>query len=754
MRKTTYAMATGLVAISASASGQTPNNPRVASVEEVQVWGQQESAASEQTGPVSVLLPSDFAAINVATTEDLVKYEPSLVIRRRFIGDANGTLGIRGSNMFQTTRSLVFSDGVPLHYLLQSRWSGAPRWTLVSASEIAQVEVIYGPFSAEYSGNAMGGVVLIETAIPQERQFRVDTSYFVQEFADYGFDGSVDGYKAFVSYGDRFDDLSIYLSYNRLENQSQPQTFYYGLRASDAGVPTGALTGRDALGQEAWFYGDSGVVDTTTDNLKLKLGYELGQWATLFNLAYEDRAGFTDSPNAYVRGPDGEVIWGDVVENEGQSYTIPATAFGVSEQERRSLSASLRLKGDLSDTAQLVANLSHFEILEDEERRSASHPNHTTFDGSGQITAYDDTGWQTADLKLVVSDLGSEQLSLHTGLRAETYELNLEVFDALDYQNGSRDQLSDNSGGKTRLLAAFSQLHWQLAHNWDMTAGTRWESWKSWGGYYLADEPETEAVPARSLERVSPKFSIGFQPDSWVFRYSLAKAFRFPIVEELFSQYRTYSAVGAASPSLQPEDGLHQNLLIERALSSGYARLNLFSETIEDVVESQSTFLPSDPSTTVRTFIPIDEVETHGAELVLNAQEILASRWDLRFNLAYVKSQIERNRVDPSIEGNDFPRMPRWRGNLLATYRWSDHWDLGASLQYADDSFDRLDNRDREDNVYGAQDGYTRLGVRSNHRLADQLTLSVGIDNLTDEIAYVAHPWPGRTMYFNLALEL
>lgn len=750
MQKITCWMAAGLLAASTDAIGQD----QVARVEEVQVWGQQEASTRDNTGPTSVLLPSDFAAINVATTEDLVKYEPSLVIRRRFIGDANGTLGIRGSNMFQTARSMVFADGVPLHYFLQSRWNGAPRWTLVSASEIAQVEVIYGPFSAEYSGNAMGGVVLIETAIPQERQIHVDTSYFTQNFSDYGFDGSVAGHKVFVSYGDRFDDLSVYLSYNRLENESQPQTFYYGLRTSDAEVPDGALPGRDAQGQEAWFYGDSGVVDTATDNFKVKLGYEFGQWAALLNLSYEDRAGFANSPNAYVTGPEGEAIWGGTVETGGQAYPVSPTAFGLSEQDRQSLSASLRINGDLSDRAQLVANFSQFEILEDEARRSASHPSYPDFDGAGQITAYDDTGWKTADVKLRLSELGSGQIRIDSGLRVESYELNALIFNSLDYQSGSRDELSDSSGGKTGLVAAFTQLHWNFAERWDTTIGARWESWKSWDGHFLADESDIGAVPERSLDRVSPKFSIGFQPEAWTLRYSFAQAYRFPIVEELFSQYKTYSAVGAASPHLKPEDGLHHNLLIERALTSGYARLNLFAETIEDVIESQATFLPSDPSITVRTFIPIDEVETRGAELVLNAEEILQSRWDVRFNLAYIKSEISQNSADTRIEGNDFPRMPRWRGNVLATFRWSDNWDLGASIQYADDSFGRLDNTDLERRVYGAQDGYTRLGIRSNHRLTPQLRLSLGVDNLTNHVAYVAHPWPGRTLYGSLALEL
>ena len=60
--------------------------------------------------------------------------------------------------MFQTTRSMVFADGMPLLHL-QTRYRGAPRWSLVSPSEIDQVEVVYGPYSSEYSGNAMGWLI-------------------------------------------------------------------------------------------------------------------------------------------------------------------------------------------------------------------------------------------------------------------------------------------------------------------------------------------------------------------------------------------------------------------------------------------------------------------------------------------------------------------------------------------------------------------------------------------------------------------
>ena len=129
-----------------------------AEVDEIRVIAERLFRDTTVVSPTSRLTVEDIGRINVATTEDAISLEPSLIVRRRYIGDPNGVIGIRGANMFQTTRSMVFAYGLPLHYLLQTSFSGAPRWSLIAPDEIATAEVIYGPFSAEYSGNAMGGV--------------------------------------------------------------------------------------------------------------------------------------------------------------------------------------------------------------------------------------------------------------------------------------------------------------------------------------------------------------------------------------------------------------------------------------------------------------------------------------------------------------------------------------------------------------------------------------------------------------------
>ncbi len=737
------------------------------SVEEVVVWSEGVARdAADYVSPTSLLDQSDLATINVATTEDVVKFEPGVVIRRRFIGDANGTLGMRGSNMFQTSRSMVFADGVPLHYLLMSRWSGAPRWSMVSASEIAQVEVLYGPFSAEYGGNAMGGVVLIETELPQGPAFNVDTSAFAQSFRGYGFNDTLYGYKTFVSAGNRLGNWSVYGSFNRLENDGQPQTFLFGSRLPSSDQPdapqpvSGAISGADVFGETQLYFGDTGVVESTTDNFKLKVGYDRGGWSSLLNVAFENRQGAENNPNTYLRDHQGDHVWAGDFAQDGTTARIPLHSLSLADTARRSLSAGLRLRGDLNAETRIEANLTRFKILEDSTVTSAGHPASPTFSGQGEVAEYEDSGWTTAGIN-IQKNIAASGLSLQAGLRHERYELNYNLYDSADYRSRLRSALNGASGGATSLNAAYVQTTWEAPEHWSFTLGVRHERFKSEDGYVLQGNQEGllqwQQAPERTRERTSPKLSVAYQfDDRWSVRYSFARAYRFPIVEELYAQFSAYSAISEANPELGPEAGRHHNLMFDRELEGGFLRLNLFAETIGQVIESQTDRIVGGPNDglSVRTFVPIDRVDTRGAELVLNRSRLWSDALSLRWNLTWLDSTIVRNAIDPSIEGNQAPRMPRWRSHALLGWQVSDPLRLNAQFQYASESYGRNDNRDTADRVYGAQDGYTRLGFKGDYQLSGGIEISVGVDNLTNQQSYVAHPWPGRTVYLGLAYKL
>lgn len=126
---------------------------------------------SHFTSPSMRVTRAQIEQQNAQTAEEVLKYMPSLQIRQRYVGDPNGMLGIRGADMFSTARSMVYADGLPLHNFLQASFNGAPRWSLVGPNEIDSVDVVYGPFSAEYSGNSIGGVVNIGHVCRVSRSF-------------------------------------------------------------------------------------------------------------------------------------------------------------------------------------------------------------------------------------------------------------------------------------------------------------------------------------------------------------------------------------------------------------------------------------------------------------------------------------------------------------------------------------------------------------------------------------------------------
>ncbi|MDH5570786.1 MAG: TonB-dependent receptor, partial [Gammaproteobacteria bacterium] len=80
-------------------------------LDEIIVEGETQSMPSTHySSPSTSITEYEVEGINATTVEDFVKYEPSMVVRRRYIGDSNGVVGMRGANMFQTARVMVYAD--------------------------------------------------------------------------------------------------------------------------------------------------------------------------------------------------------------------------------------------------------------------------------------------------------------------------------------------------------------------------------------------------------------------------------------------------------------------------------------------------------------------------------------------------------------------------------------------------------------------------------------------------------------------
>lgn len=714
--------------------------------------------------PTTTVTAQELERVNIINIEDTIAHHPNLIVRKRFIGDPNGVIGIRGSNQFQTGRTLVFADGLPLHYHLQTRFAGAPRWSLVSPSEVKEVEVIYGPFSSEYSGNAMGGVVNIKTKDPLEKKVVLQGNLFTQDFDFLGTSGNFNGGQGFASYEDRIGDFTLFASYNRLQNDSQPLNFFFGTPSvgTTGNAVSGGFVSVDDQNNEAVYYGDSGSEEATTDLYKLKLGYDFGDIQLRGTLAYEERERRQEGANPYLRDAGGSLIFNGDVNQDGQVFSVRGSNFEDRIQDRNSLLFGLGASAYLGGDWLMDAFYSNFEIRDDREIRTARSPDDPDFVTQnsafrGRLTEFDDTGWQTFDLKFGTESLfGSDKDRLSVGVHWDTYQLNIISDDfnsisgerAADEIDGNRSTGRADSGGEASTVALFAQYGHAISEKWDVAAGVRYESWETDNGFTGGTN-----VANRSESGLSPKLSLAYFPskaDS--IRYSVARALRFPLVEELF---RNEEGTGSSStfisdPTLEPEDGIFHNLSFQRLIKHGSVSVNFFFDQVDDVIFNQTT---ATVTGNVTTTLPVDEVETKGIEFIYNQQRIFDSRFDVRFNVSYTDAEITENALNPGLVGNQFPRTPDWRSHLIVGYDVNKHVNVNTNLRYASNSFGNLDNSDTASNVFGAHDDFLFWGAKVNWRAAENLKFAAGVENITNEEAFVFHPWPFRTLFLEARYE-
>lgn len=740
---------------------------------------------SHYTSPSTRVTREMIERQNAQTTEEVLKYQPSLQIRQRYVGDPNGVLGIRGADMFSTGRNMVYADGIPLHNHLQASFNGAPRWSMVGPNEIDVVDVVYGPFSAEYSGNAIGGVVNIRTRMPQRQEFYTEGSIFIQPYKIYGPDkGTFVGDRQYVSYGNRLmDKLTVFAAYNRLEAQSHPQSYFLdnsGLFDVPGGSPvTGGIRVRDTRGTPSIIYGDTGPEKVNTHLFKGKLGYDItSNLLAIFTVAYEDRSRNQGKNKTYLQDAFGQTFYGaglppcnsiatcatpGVASLDGTRFDVNQRGFGSSKDDRETLNLGLQLSGALTPLWNIDAAVSHFNVMKDKRATAFFNSKDPANTGAGQLQDFKQFDWLDADIKLATPAFnGNDMLGFTAGYHFDQKNLKFRQYDLVNFDSLTQGalQANRNNEGQTTTHAAFAQAALRFLPDWDVTAGMRWEWWATSNGVV-----GSVAVPNRNLFRQSPKVSLGYEPNNWKFRYSFGRAHRFPVIAELFQSLANPTSILQANALLKPENGVHHNFMIEYGLPKGYVRVNVFRDEIKNDIQSVRSV---SGSITRSGFQNIGETSTTGVELIFDQRNILGSNFDFMFNGTWMNAKIEKGQIVAFTDSTGKPsnfdqtglqriRMPHWRANFFTTYHATPAWDISFSGRYISDSFNDPDNKDFVNNVFGANSDFFFLDFKTSYRYQFASGLksrfSFGISNINDDKAFVFHPYPQRTFLVEAAFS-
>lgn len=724
-------------------------------IDSITVTGERERAALDVPNPVASKTAEDLRKENLVNPEDALRYVPNVTIRKRYVGDRNALIGGRSFSTLQSARGLVLVDGYLLSNFL-GRFD-APRWNMISPEEIDRVDVLYGPFSALYPGNSIGTTVAIRTRQPKGFEASLRTTAFAERFDEYGVDETFGGHQVSGFWGTRFTNGSwMSVAANRQESTSHPMQ-YFSVSADASGqfpsadgerVPvTGVRFDADPRGRMRATFGTSaGAIDETVqDQVKLRAGHTFDQAFEVEGFFAHWRNDSEGENRTFMRDETGAEVWSGTVVADGIAFRVPATALAPSERHERHShwGATVRTTRQTGWNASLV--FSKYRIDEDYTLESSAPDPLADRGGSGTNIERDGTSWETLELQAVSSPMHSA-LGAHTlsmGIHRNEYRLENPIYSTQDWRRRA-GALSQEVTGATEIEALYVQDEWELDDAWSLTLGARYEEWRAFDGLQRAGSTEV-TYPTRSDARVSPKASLSFTAnDALSVRLSAGRGVRFPTVAELFQGTTTASSIIVNDPNLEAEVSDALDLTIEHSAHWGTLRVSLFEDDVRDSIFAQTNVTVTPTVTNVQN---VGRVRTRGIETAFVVEPASLESIRLEGSIAYARAKILENDTFPVSIGNDWPRVPKWRGTLQAVWQPSEKWFASLGVRHSGRAFNRLENDDFRGHTYGGVSRFTTFDTRVAYAFDNDLELALGIDNLTNTRTYQVHPLPQRTAY-------
>lgn len=712
--------------------------------------------------------------VNATDSEDVLKYFPSLLVRKRYPGDYNhAILSSRASGTGNSARSLVYADGILLSNLLGNGVGGLsfpPRWGLVTPEEIERVDVMYGPFSAAYPGNSVGAVVEYVTRMPTKFEAHARTAYVVQPFDLYGTDATYRTWQASASVGNRVGDWAWWVNVHRTDAEGQPQTFATRLAsagAPGAGVPvTGAVPVLNSAGQSWWILGSATQYSTRQDHLKTRVAYDLtGTLRATYTLGlWENRS--EGRPASYLRNAAGSPVTSGPISIGGTTFApVTGADFPLTDERLSHVMHGFSLKSRTQGVFDWEASASLYDYRRDQKRQNAAgNPlPAAAAGGAGTLADGAGTGWTNLAWRGTWRPDGPKGPHIvDFGVQQDRYELAYRTSAvAGDWRGAAPGALVSDVGGRTLLRSVWAQDAWAFAPRWKAVLGARLEHWTAESGLTAipgAAPPVNTAWPARSETHASPKAAVSWQwrPDT-VLKASLGRAVRFPTVGELYGATTTANAQYVNDPNLQPERSWTGELTAERDLGQGLLRLTWFGERTRDALYNQTLFDVA-ANRNVTRVQNVGRIDTQGLELAWNGFDVLARGLNLQASATYAHSVIRENAGFVAVPGDTVgkrqPNIPRWRASALADYRWNERWTTSVGARYSSRQFRTLDNGDVNGMAYMGVSELFVVDVRARVQIDRHLSAAFGIDNVGNRTYWNFHPYPQRSFFAELKADL
>ena len=681
--------------------------------------------AASAPASVAVVTRSDIEKTGAKSVDEALSSIPGGYAPRNVNGGmmdslANGALTLRGVPRASSTLFMV--DGI----ILNDAYSGSQRSSLaVSPESVERIEVVKGPFSSLYGGNAVGGVVNIMTRMPEKREFVVKTGYGTALESG---EAPEDVKSFYVSGGDKFNDkLSVLVSYGYKSTDGYPTQ-----QNVQSSKPTTGISGwtetTDTTGSKRYLIGDSGDKAWWDDNFSLKTGYDFSK-ETKLNLSFTNARfeyEFGD-PHTYLQNAAGNPVWSYGAVKDTSYYQS-----GTSRNEERRYGLNY-------ETAFSQVKVKATLGYNDRPEYYYITPKTLT---SGEISSTVSSSLNS-DLQLSVPLWERQVLTVGGGTKhaeADTSKYNLANWRNED----SKTSFISDAGGRDQTLSLFAQDEIKILDNLTGYLGFRNDWWETSDGY--ANPEGDEKYPSREDSAFSPKAALVYQPlAGTTVRSSVGKSFRPPTVYELYSVWIYSGKTTMADPNLEPETNTSWDLGAEQRLWKGAKfGVTYFENYMENLIYSQTI----SPTLVQRT--NVGKAESRGVELEI--EQKITDTLKVFANFTYTDSEVTENEAKPSIVGKQLVQVPEKIFNAGGDYSYGP-FSVSLVGHYVGKRYGNDENSDTVDGVYTSYDPYFVADARVTYKVTDYAEVSVSIDNIFNEEYYSYYEAPGTSCFSELTIK-
>jgi iron complex outermembrane receptor protein len=716
-----------------------------------------ESPVESAPASVNVVTKKEMEKRHIKTLDDVVNELPGVYVHRtRVVLDTpTDAISLRGIPGYR--RNLVMVDGVPLNGLQ----GGELKLGGFRFEDIERIEVVKGPFSALYGGLAMGGVVNIIPALPEKREITFKTGYGSSFDRGEALD---DLRKVYFSYGDKIKNLSFFVSYGHEATNGFPSNLVRVMAQPPSGVSGWKYT-TTPKGEPRWIVGDQGDHKGWDQSFTLRMGYKFNEDTNLrFSLMRIWGSSSYDDPHTYLwNATSGNPVWEYFVGgprpnvlNEAmflagkiaKDYTIYSLNFETKIKEAKlKMTLGLFDQDDYLFTTPCVGN------------STGCGDNENATRGGGPGTTHNTLGkTYVADLQVTLPiSLNTAYFNNHIltfGASYKRAEAETKQYKLSNWKDeNSKTSLMYKSEGKDRIFALFIQDEIPVTQKLTLYIGARQDWWKTFDGYENSvDNPQyTEEYKDRSESSFNPKFSFVYNfSEKTVLRGSVGRAFRPPMILELYRSFMTPRSFIYGNPDLKTEKCWSWDLGIRHSFWEGNKiEISYFENYLKDLIYQRKTGQNRGPREVVET-VNAGKAKVKGVEFSIEQK---FGKYIRTFaNLTWNDARIKDNPANPRSEGKRITGIPETMFNVGLEV---EKGPISASLvgRYRRKVYGDDENKDRKEGVMESYDSYFIADAKLAYKIFKNASLSLSVDNLFDKKYYYFYLQPRRSWFLEFSYK-